>query len=93
MVLRLVSQPLAALPSQFPQPALHVKPQVLDEHVVAALARAGHALPQDPQLLTSLASVTHVPEHKTWPPAQPLTHVPPEHIGVPPEHTRPHTPQ
>lgn len=93
VVFKLVSQPLAAMPSQLPQPALHVNPQLLDEHVVLAFARAGHTVPQAPQWFTSDARVTHAPLHSTWPPVQPLTQAPPEHIGVPPEHTRPHTPQ
>jgi hypothetical protein len=49
LVFRFASQPSAALPSQFPKPALHVRiPQVPDEQVAVAFKRE-QAVPQLPQ--------------------------------------------
>ena len=47
---RSVSQPLAALPSQFPWPARQVKPQVLTVQVAVANGGGVHELLQAPQL-------------------------------------------
>lgn len=48
----LVSQPLAAFMSQLAKPVLHVlKPQLPPPQLGAALARAGHAMPQLPQCI------------------------------------------
>lgn len=90
---KFVSQPFIALPSQSPHPALHVNPHDPSAHVVVALARDGQTVPHEPQLFTSVASRTHVDPQSVSPPPQPLTQLPPEHIGVPPEQTRPHIPQ
>jgi hypothetical protein len=49
LVLRLVSQPLAALPSQSPKPALQLSPHAPAAHVAVALAPAAHILPHIPQ--------------------------------------------
>ncbi|MBK6533450.1 MAG: hypothetical protein IPF99_28825, partial [Deltaproteobacteria bacterium] len=46
VVLKSTSHPLAALPSQLPNPALHAMPHVEPAQVAVALARAGQALPQ-----------------------------------------------
>jgi hypothetical protein len=54
LVLRFASQPSAALPSQFPKPALHVRiPQVPDEHVAVAF-KSEQRLPQLPQFAVLL---------------------------------------
>jgi hypothetical protein len=93
-VVTLVSQPLAALPSQSPKPALQASPHAPDMHVAEALAGAGHTLPQRPQLLTSDASKTQRPAHIVVGDMHTVVHV-----GVAPEHTwpvahaRPHAPQ
>ena len=49
LVVVFVSQPLAALPSQLPNPALHVGTQVLDAHTVEPFGFV-QGLPQAPQL-------------------------------------------
>jgi hypothetical protein len=90
---KFVSQPFIALASQSPHPALHVKPHAPPEQVVIALARDGQTLPHEPQWFTSIERFTHVIPQSVCPPPQPLTQLPPEHIGVPPEQTRPHIPQ
>jgi hypothetical protein len=41
-VFKLVSHPLAGLPSQSPKPGLHVNPHVPAAQVTVAFARAGH---------------------------------------------------
>jgi hypothetical protein len=58
LVLRLVSQPLAALPSQFPKPALHeaMAHEPLAQ-VAVALVRE-HATPQPPQFASELSAVS-----------------------------------
>ena len=54
-VLRLVSQPLAATPSQFAKPAAHApSTQLPAEHVAAALGKR-HTTPQPPQFIVSAA--------------------------------------
>ena len=52
-VLRLVSQPLAALPSQFPKPELQVGTQALEVQAVLPFGLV-QGLEQAPQLLMSL---------------------------------------
>jgi hypothetical protein len=90
-----VSHPLLALPSQSPKPALHVYLQLEAEHEAVELARAGHALPQEPQWLRSVAVSTQDIPQRTRPPAHPLTHRPviALHTGEAPEHEAPHEPQ
>ena len=46
----LVSQPFDSFMSQLPNPALQVKPQLPNVQVRVALVRAGHTVPQPPQL-------------------------------------------
>ena len=85
-VVRLVSQPLAGLPSQSAKPALQVPPQTPLVQVATPLEKAGQTWPHVPQLLTSLCSLTHMPLQQCWPEGQspevphvqePLTHVSP----------------
>jgi hypothetical protein len=61
VLVRLVSQPLVATPSQSPKPVLQRKPQAPDPQVVVALARAGHALRHAPQLATSVVVLISQP--------------------------------
>ena len=91
-VLRLVSQPLLALPSQSPKPALQVKPQLDDAQVVVALARAGHTLPHEPQWLVLFVVFTQEPEHGVCPLGQAATQLPDAQSCVE-VHTRPQAPQ
>jgi hypothetical protein len=79
----LVSQPLAALASQLAKPKLHVKPQLPATQVAVALARAGHALPQEPQLATSVFVLVSQPATWLSQSAKPATHVNPQ---IPPAH-------
>ena len=58
------SQPFANEPSQSPKPGLQMIPHVPPLHVAFAFAPAGHAMPQPPQLFTSLVVNTQVdPQH------------------------------
>jgi hypothetical protein len=82
LVLRLVSQPFVALPSQLPKPALHVKPHLPPLQVVTALVRLGQMLPQAPQLLRSVLVLTHVLPHLVKPLLQVKLHVPALHVAV-----------
>ncbi len=73
---------------------LQEKPQALDAQVAVALETlvvqwVPHAL----QLLTSSVSLTHAPLQFESPDGQPVTHVAPEQLGVPPEHVWPQDPQ
>jgi hypothetical protein len=61
LVCVLASQPLVASPSQLAKPVVQVEPHAPAVHVAVALARAGQATPQRPQLATSVASVTSQP--------------------------------
>jgi hypothetical protein len=78
-VLRLVSQPFEALPSQLPNPALHVI-------VHWPLEQAGvpfvplQAIPQPPQLLGSVWVLLQVPAQFVWPDPQVTTHAPAMHV-------------
>ncbi len=51
---------------------------------------AGHTVPHEPQLASSVCSARHVPEHRLWPVGH--THAPPVHTR-PAGHTVPHEPQ
>jgi hypothetical protein len=89
-----VSQPLAALPSQSPNPALQTVPQRPDTHAGAALASGPHALPQAPQFIGSwsvFVQAAGVPQ-ATSGDAHDVAHAPLEHI-VPGGQTAPHAPQ
>jgi len=96
----LVSQPLAALPSQLAQPALHEPmAQALPTQVEVACA-ALHTLPQELQLLTSLVVLTSqplvaLPSQLAKPAEQAMEHELPEQVGVPPFQLppEPHPPQ
>ncbi len=87
---REVSQPLAALPSQSPKPALHVNLQAELEHETVAFARAGQALPQEPQCEALLVVLTQDIPQSVSPAPQPLTQTRMElQLGVPPEQALP----
>jgi hypothetical protein len=60
-VRRSTSQPLAALRSQSPKPALQVYPHAPAAHVAVALARVGHTLPQVPQFVGLVAVAASQP--------------------------------
>jgi hypothetical protein len=91
--LRFVSQPLAPLPSQLPQPALQACPQLLAAHVGAALVQSfGQVTPQPPQLFTSAVVLVSQPLRLTFSlalqSAKPALHTAmlqllPEQAGVP----------
>ena len=55
------SQPSTALPLQFVNPVLHVKPHTPDVHVRVEFARVGHTKPHVLQLLTSPEVATSQP--------------------------------
>jgi hypothetical protein len=90
LVLVLVSQPLAVLPSQLPKPALQAKPQVDWRQTAAALLRGGHTTPQPPQcdalrvvsthtllqLVRPAQSRVHTPDAQKNPVAQVFPHAP-----------------
>jgi len=60
-----VSQPLAALPSQFPNPALHdASVQTPAVHDARPFANA-HTRPHAPQWAGSVCGFTHAPEQFT----------------------------
>ena len=89
-----VSQPLAALLSQFAYEVLHAKPQVLLAHVADAFGGTEHAVVHEPQWFTSDARLKHATcagQYIVDAP-QELTHVPPEQ-NVPAAHAVPHAPQ
>lgn len=100
LVLRFASHPSAALPSQFPKPALHVKiPQLPDEHVAVAF-KSEHAVPQLPQLAVLLCVfVSHPfvasPSQLPQPGTHVGTHAPEVHAVVPCKFVQPfpHEPQ
>jgi hypothetical protein len=62
-VLVFVSQPLAALLSQFAKGALHTKPQVPAAQVAVAFVGAWQTLLQPPQFCRSVAVLTHWSPH------------------------------
>jgi hypothetical protein len=84
----LISQPLAALPSQLPKPALHVIPQVPAGQVAVPLVVLQTVL-QDPQCsgLLRLVSqpLTGLLSQSPKPAAQPIPQLPAVQVGVPPE--------
>jgi len=92
VVLVLTSQPLLALPSQLPKPALHAaRVHALDAQPATPLARV-HTVPHAPQLLGSLARSRQTPEQLTVGDAQVAEHMPPEQI-CPDAHITPQPPQ
>jgi hypothetical protein len=102
VLLRLTSQPLAALLSQFPKPALHApRPHMPPAHVAAAFAGAAHTLPHDPQFETVVLVLTSQPlaafMSQFAKPAlhMPTLHRPAAHAAVPLAtiHAIPHAPQ
>ncbi len=70
-----VSQPLPALPSQSPKPALHWNAQRPAQKGVALAGRA-QALPQAPQFAGSLARSRQAPVQSVWPETQVATQAP-----------------
>jgi hypothetical protein len=94
LVLRLVSQPFAALPSQSPKPGLHESPQRPAAHEGAALAPEGQTMPHVPQLAALVARSTQLDPQRVSEP-QPLTQRPmaESHTGFAPVHATPQAPQ
>ena len=99
LVLKFASQPLFALPSQFPNPALHVGTHTPVVHVVDPLGFV-QPLPQEPQLDTDVFVLTSQPvdarpSQFPNPVLQAMVHAPSEHPGEPfvPLHAEPHAPQ
>jgi hypothetical protein len=96
-----VSQPLAALPSQLPKFAPHVKPHTPEAHVAVALAGVAQTLPQRPQCEVEVSVRTSQPSEAVelqspkpvWhtKPHTPDPHAPKALAGF--EHTLPHMPQ
>jgi hypothetical protein len=87
------SQPSAAIPLQSAKPARHAKPHVPDAQSADAFARVAHAVPHAPQLVTSVAVVTHDGPHNVSVTAQPAAQPLAPHTAVAPEHVTPHAPQ
>lgn len=91
LVCVLVSQPVAASPSQSPLPAPQIKPQRPSTHDAAPMAFIGHALLQAPQCAGSLSVFTQLaPQSINRSGGQ--THSPLEHIE-PAAHCTPQRPQ
>ncbi len=98
---RSVSQPLAAIPSQLPKPALQAMPHAPIAQVGVALARAGQAFPHAPQFETlAVRSVSQplptIMSQSPRPLMQPaMRHTEASQVAVPPEavHMRAHAPQ
>jgi hypothetical protein len=83
LMLRLVSQPFAEFPSQFPQPALHEPMSHEPEpHVAVALARE-HPTPQPPQFASELSGDSQpllaLPSQLPKPPLHANWQLEPEH--------------
>jgi hypothetical protein len=91
-VVRLVSQPLAATPSQSPKPTLHARRHAPAAQSGEALAPVGHTVPQAPQLVTLVAVATQVVPQRVVPAAQVSMQAPAEQRW-PVGHARPHAPQ
>jgi hypothetical protein len=72
------SQPLAAIESQSPKPALHVAPHTPAAHAGAALGRVAHAVPQALQFSGSVWVFVHRSPHAT----DGAVHVSPRSIGT-----------
>jgi hypothetical protein len=100
VIARLVSQPLAALPSQSPKPGLHrATAQVPTLQLAVALARE-HARPQAPQLVTLVSVLVSqplaaLPSQSPKPRPQVISQRPAAQRGVPfwLEQSAPHAPQ
>ena len=88
LVANSTSQPLAALPSQLPKPALQAMVVQLPPAQVGAPLVLLHATPQRPQLRASVASVVSqlpLPSQSAVPPPQMLRpHTPATQVGVRP---------
>jgi hypothetical protein len=97
-VLMFVSQPFAGLPSQFPEPALHVGTQTPPVHAVVPFT-ALQVAPHRPQLVVVLSGVSHPstgsPLQSPHPAAHTGAQVPATHDVVPCAfvHALPHAPQ
>lgn len=99
-VVRSVSQPFAALPSQFPKPVLHDPSwHTLPKHVAPAFVNA-HTWPQVAQFCVLEVRLTSQPSEASplqlpKPVVHTMPHAPAEHDGVPfaLEHAAPHAPQ
>jgi len=88
----LVSQPLAAAPSQSAKPAAQAESTHAPILHPATPLGKEHALPQAPQWAGSLARSRHTPEQAVVPPAQVEVQAPEEHT-VPAPQTWPQAPQ
>jgi hypothetical protein len=101
VVLRLVSQPLAALPSQSPKPALQVSRHAPAVQAAVWFAPAVHARPQAPQCMSEVPVLVSHPlalfmSQLPKPALQVSPHMDAAHVGVafaPAAHARPHAPQ
>jgi hypothetical protein len=100
LVLSALSQPLAILPSQLPQPALHVAIAQLPVAQVAVALVLEQLTPQPPQLVVVLVGVSQPFEALPSQLAKPALHAPSAHepaehsaAALAKEHTRPHIPQ
>jgi hypothetical protein len=76
-----VSQPLAAMPSQLPNPVAQVSPHAPAAHAGVALAPPGHAVPQRPQLATSVCVLVSQPAAAVQSP-KPATHAKPHALAA-----------
>jgi hypothetical protein len=81
-VLRLTSQPFAALPSQFEKPALQLMPQVVPSHVAEPLAGTAQAVQLAPQFATD-ALLTQLPPHAWKPALHAIPQLVPSHVALP----------
>jgi hypothetical protein len=88
---RASSQPLLALPSQSPKPALHWNAQRPAQKAVALAGRA-QRLPQAAQLSGSLSRLRHAPVQSVSPAEQVATQAPLVHVWPAPQRT-PQPPQ
>ncbi len=94
-VFRSVSQPLARMPSQSPNPGRHVSRHIELAQSSVPLGAVPHAVPHAPQLRESLVTSTQTPPHIRVDPEQiveQLGEAPAEHIW-PIGHARPQPPQ
>jgi hypothetical protein len=95
------SHPVPAAPSQSPNPVAQMIPQRPAAHVGVAFGPVGHAMPHDPQLLTSPSTLTShpvaaAPSQSVNPLLQTNLHVADEHAGDAlgrEGHIAPHIPQ
>jgi hypothetical protein len=86
-LLRLVSQPLAAFPSQSPKPELQRNEQTPPLHSGVALAGVGHALPQRPQCAVAVRMFASqplpaIPSQLSKPKLHVKPQVPAAHVGT-----------